>query len=75
MSSTREPKIRGLTNDIHACNIAWVGQDGVTRIEETEKPGQMAMVPWYRVYRGDDLFMEVNAAQVGGVVYFPEESS
>jgi hypothetical protein len=46
-----------------------VGRQGVTRIESYHEPGQMALVPWIAVYKGDYLEQRINPASLGGVVY------
>ncbi len=48
---------------------ARVGYGGVTRIEAYNECGQMACVPWLRVWRGDVLYMRLNAAQMEFIRY------
>lgn len=38
---------------------AEVGRYGVTRIEACEKPGEYCMIPYIRVWRGEDCVMEI----------------
>jgi hypothetical protein len=46
-----------------------VGRDGITRIEAYDEHGNGAFVPWFAVYKGDEMVMRVNAAYISGVVY------
>lgn len=64
-----EVEIQGLTNEAQGCNIAWVGRDGVTKIALTMERGEMSIVPWFAVYKGDRLAAMHPAVQVGGVHY------
>lgn len=50
---------------------ASVGMSGVTQIKAVEEPGQMAMVPWLLVYKGDFLYQRLNAAHLLTVEYAP----
>lgn len=46
-----------------------VGHNGVTRISVYMELGQMAMVPWFNVWSGDEVICRVNAAFVSTVEY------
>ena len=56
-----------------------VGYEGVTRIEEIQKPGNGAMIIWYQVYgtydsiHGEVLLREMNSVMMESVDYFPPE--
>lgn len=41
-----------------------VGVNGVTRIEAYDENGQMAMVPWVAVFKGDQICCRAPAAQM-----------
>ncbi len=49
-----------------------VGQRGVTRIQPVEEPGQMAMVAWLLVYKGDFLYRRLNVAHLLIIEYAPK---
>lgn len=50
-----------------------VGSDGVTAIEPYDEVGQnsglLAYVPWFNVWRGQNLYLKVNGAYVVSVQY------
>lgn len=46
-----------------------VGENGVTSIAEEAVYGEMAMVPWFRIQKGDQAVEMVNAAHVETVEY------
>ena len=48
-----------------------VGVCGVTKIEAYREAGQGGYVPWFAVWKGDDLLQRVNGAVVAGVEYAP----
>lgn len=69
-------KINTSNREIHAICMGMdldmghvVGQNGVTEIVPYEESGEMAMVPWFKVYVGDGVKFRVNAAFVGEVIY------
>jgi hypothetical protein len=46
-----------------------VGEDDVTRISVFDERGEMSMVPWFEVWKGDRLYCRSNAAHVHEVYY------
>ena len=54
-----------LTDDVRLT----VGGNGVTAIEPYDEAGQGAYVPWFNVWRGQSLWLKVNAAHVRSVEY------
>lgn len=52
-----------------------VGATKITKIEPYEENGQMAPVLWFEVWKGDHLFVRVNAAHVECVTYKQGETS
>ena len=46
-----------------------VGQRRITEIRVESTPGMGAMVPWFAVYRGDDVAWRVNGIDVAEVFY------
>ncbi len=64
--------------EIHALRIGeisyTVGFGGITRIIVGEVAGEMAMVPWFTVYRGDVIAYRINAAHVHVVEYAERKS-
>jgi hypothetical protein len=65
--------VRGLTNQAHCQNFAWVGQEGVTDIVAYEEPGECAAVPWFRIYAGEEIVSRVAARHVA-VHYVTKEA-
>lgn len=51
---------------------AAVGTNGVTRIEAYTENGQLALVTWLMVWKGDFLAMRLNAAHVHEINYAEE---
>ena len=37
-----------------------VGEDGVTEIKETTKHGEMALITYYQIWKGDKLFADLH---------------
>ena len=52
-----------------------VGQRRITAIKVEPTPGQGANVPWFAVYRGDDVAWRINGIDVAEVFYRIEEST
>lgn len=50
-----------------------VGANGITHIEQYDENGQMAPVPFIRVWRGEDRVLEVSKAEA--VVYYAGSES
>lgn len=48
-----------------------VGYDNVTRIEACEKPGEYSMLPYIRVWRGDECAAEFMQHRLVGVYFSP----
>lgn len=48
---------------------ARVGVENVTRIDAYYEPGQMAAVPWLRVWKGGALAARLNAAAMTMIEY------
>ena len=48
-----------------------VGSCRVTKIEAYREAGQGGYVPWFAVWKGDDLLCRVNGAVIAGVEYAP----
>ena len=61
--------IQGLFFDDAQGTQLVVGSDGVTKIEVYGENGEMALVPWFSVYRGEVISVRVNAARIGSVAY------
>lgn len=51
---------------------ATVGVHGVTRIEPYEETGEMAMVTWFKVWKGDVLIARLNCAHMAEITYSEE---
>jgi len=49
--------------------VITVGRNGVTKIEAYGEPGEMALVPWFRILKGDFLYARVNSKMIDTVVY------
>jgi hypothetical protein len=49
-----------------------LGANGVTKIEAYDEVGQMAYVPWFAIYVGNEIVRRVNAVYVVEVVYATE---
>jgi hypothetical protein len=45
---------------------------GITRIEAYQEPGQSAYVPWFAVYKENEIAYRVNGALVAIVRYEPD---
>jgi hypothetical protein len=50
---------------------ATVGHKGVTAIQPYREDGQMSLVTWFAVYRGDELWKRLNCAYVAEITYAP----
>ena len=46
-----------------------IDEDDVTKIEAYGEPGEMSMVPWFRILKGDFLYARVNSKMIDTVVY------
>lgn len=57
------------------CGGATVGFHGVTRIEPYEENGEMAPVPWLKVWKGDVLAARLNAALIVEITYAEEPAN
>jgi len=57
-------EILQLACDIAQVDIASVGRNGVTKIVAYEEPGQMAMIPYLAIYKGNFLVERIPAYQV-----------
>lgn len=55
----------------HDGQDATVGMRGVTAITLASENGQMAKVPWLRVWKGDHLHMRLNVALLLSIEYAP----
>lgn len=53
----------------HGQRVVRVGENGVTAIAEEAVYGEMAMVPWFRIQKGDQIVEMINAAHVETVEY------
>lgn len=69
---TKRPEI---VHALYLTNDVWytVGGNGVTAIEPYDEVGQSAYVPWFNVWRGQTLWLKVNAAHVRTVEYAAQE--
>ena len=55
---------------LEGCDVgAEVGYQGTTRIVPYEEVGQMALLPWLAVYKGDHLASRLNAAEMAEIRY------
>ena len=53
----------------HGQRVIRVGENGITAIKEEAVYGEMSMVPWFSIQRGDQVMEMVNAAHVETVEY------
>ena len=53
------------------CEAYRVGHQGVSRIEKTERPGEYCMIPYVRVWRGNEAVAEFGQHKLVGLYYFP----
>lgn len=56
---------------VHDWNPA-VGLSGVTCIAAYDEAGEMAYVPWFAIYVGDEIIWRVNGKYVVEVYYAPQ---
>ena len=69
-------KIKDISLEYPMCQngeILWymVGKDGVTEIKKAERCGEMAMIPYYEIWKGDNLFAEMH--HYSHIRYFTED--
>jgi len=51
---------------------AFVGYDGVTKIDELQENLGTYGITWFMIYKGDHIFKKMNAIHAASVVYFEE---
>lgn len=61
--------IHGITNEALGQDIVFIGRGGVTRIECYEEPGQGACVPWFAVWKGQEISRRISSVGPIGVHY------
>ena len=57
--------IRDIFNDYAA---RFVGQDGITKIVAYDEHGEMDWVPWFAIFKGDEIYERI-PAKAWGVTY------
>jgi len=60
--SRDERRIRGVCND-YVCR--WVGHNGITKIVAYDDFGQMSHVPWYAIFKNDEIIERIPAVTWG----------
>lgn len=64
-------KIISIHSNTETAFYATVGDDNITKIEVYPEKGQMAEVPWFAIYAGDEIVGRVDAMGLG-VIYEPK---